>query len=80
MIAYIRLQILIFSTRQYPVQMSASEGCIVYTRNLAIRMFYVMDFFIHTFFKGIVSRDGVSTETIGVQFRPKQYTPSMSYT
>jgi hypothetical protein len=23
--------------------------------------------------KGIVSRDGVSTETIGVKFRPKQY-------
>jgi hypothetical protein len=25
-----------------------------------------------TLFKGIVSRDSVSTETIGVQFRPKQ--------
>jgi hypothetical protein len=30
--------------------------------------------------KGIVSRDGVSTETIGVKFRPKQPTAYVSYT
>jgi hypothetical protein len=31
-------------------------------------------------FKGIVSQDGVSTEIIGVQFRPKQPTVYLSYT
>jgi hypothetical protein len=31
-------------------------------------------------FKGIVSRDGVSTETIVVQFRHKQNAAYMSYT
>jgi hypothetical protein len=39
-------------------------------------------FLLHTIFcfKGIVSRDGVSTEIIGVQFRPKQPIAYLSYT